>query len=78
MKKRSRLPSITSLFIASEVCIDFLDQLTVNIKSTAENNNYKFSFDRSFDSNSTQSDIYEFAARPLIDSRIINIIIRCF
>jgi kinesin family protein 5 len=40
----------------------------VNIKSISENNNYKFSFDRAFDFNTKQKEIYEFAAKNIIDS----------
>ena len=54
---------------SKDLCVDFKDNQEISIKSTAENNNiYKFSFDRIFDMNSTQKEVYDAAAKPIIDS----------
>lgn len=45
-----------------------MDPQTVSIKSSSENNNYKFSFDRIFDPTCTQQEVYDFAAKPIIES----------
>jgi kinesin family protein 5 len=54
---------------SKDLCVDFFGPQDLSIKSTAENNNtYKFTFDRIFDYNSTQQEVYEVAAKPIVDS----------
>ncbi len=54
---------------SKDLCVEFFGPQDLSIKSTAENNNtYKFAFDRIFDYNSTQQEVYEVAAKPIVDS----------
>jgi kinesin family protein 5 len=50
------------------ICVEFLDEQQINIKSSSENNNYRFSFDHIFQMSSDQSDIFKIAASPIIES----------
>jgi kinesin family protein 5 len=54
--------------LTKDICVEFLDSQQLNLRSTAENNSYKFAFDRIFDMNSAQQSVYDAAARPIIDS----------
>lgn len=51
-----------------DLCVDFLDPQQIVIRSKAENNSYAFSFDRTFDPNSAQNEIYEYGAKPIVES----------
>jgi hypothetical protein len=51
-----------------DICVDFIDSQQLNLRSTAENNSYKFSFDKVFDVNSTQQQVYMDSAKPIVDS----------
>lgn len=53
---------------SKDICVDFLDSQQLNLRSCAENNSYKFSFDRVFDVNSTQQQVYLDSAKPIVDS----------
>lgn len=62
--------------LSQGLCVDFLDYQTCAIKSSvllliikAENNSYNFNFDRIFDVNSHQKDVYEYSAKSIIDSK---------
>ncbi len=55
--------------MTKDLCVEFSGKQELSIKATQENNNiYKFTFDRIFDYNSTQQEVYEGAAKPLVDS----------
>lgn len=45
-----------------------MDPQRVAIKSSAESNKYKFSFDRIFDTQSTQQEVYEYSAKSIVES----------
>ena len=54
-------------------CLDFLGNkkdvhLTMSSETSSAHGINKFTFDRVFDTNSQQKDVYDFAARPIIDS----------
>jgi len=58
--------------MGGNVCVDFVDQRTIGIKNP---NNpelgpgmHKFTFDRVFDMKSKQEDVYDFAAKPVVES----------
>jgi kinesin family protein 5 len=51
-----------------DISVEFLDQQQISIKSAAENNIYKFSFDKIFDMSCAQQEVYDTAAKPIIDS----------
>jgi kinesin family protein 5 len=53
--------------MGKDLCCEFLDEKSVMIKTT-DTGNYKFNFDRIFDTNTTQQEIYESAAQPIIES----------
>jgi kinesin family protein 5 len=53
---------------SKDICVDIVDEQQVVMKSNAENNNYKFCFDRIFELSCTQQDIFEGAAQPIIES----------
>ena len=62
--------------ISQSLCVDFIDPQTCSIKSNvqfhlnkSENNNYNFNFDRIFDVNAHQLDVYEHSAKAIIDSK---------
>lgn len=54
--------------ISNELCVNFLDNQQLDLISTIENNKYKFSFDRIFDPKVSQKEIFEDAARPIVNS----------
>lgn len=58
------------LILFSEISVDFIDDKTVCINSTMEKNNHKFTFDKSFNPDSSQSEIFEFVAKPILNSII--------
>jgi hypothetical protein len=54
-------------------CLDFIPNkkdvhLTMSSETSSAHGLNKFTFDKVFDTNSQQKDIYDFAARPIIDS----------
>ncbi len=59
------------ILIISEISINFIDEKTVGINSTMEKKNYKFNFDRAFDCDTTQIQIFEYLAQPILDSKIL-------
>lgn len=50
------------------MCADFIDYCQVAIKTTHDLNTYRFSFDRIFAPTANQQDVFDLAARPIIDS----------
>lgn len=70
------------LKISTNKCVEFLDEKTLKITSKNEKMPYEFAFDRVFDDNSTQVEVFEMAAKPIINSKLSNInnnlIIRCY
>ena len=54
--------------ISQEYCCDFIDPTQVIIKSRNESNTYKFTLDKVFDPKSNQPEVYDFAARQIVDS----------
>lgn len=54
--------------ISIDMCVDFVDSERCVVRSNYENNNYKFNFDRIFSPESSQQEVYDFAARPIVDS----------
>ena len=53
----------------SKCCLDFNKdgkQIAINMEGTQQQN--KFEFDAVFDTNSTQKEVYDTSARPIIDS----------
>jgi kinesin family protein 5 len=54
--------------MTKDLCVEFTDEQQLMIKSLSENNCYKFNFDRTFDFNCTQQEVYEHAAKPIIES----------
>lgn len=54
--------------ISQEYCCEFLDYSQVMVRSTSENNTYKFNFDRVFDPKSNQQEVYDFAAKHIVES----------
>jgi len=55
------------------MCVDFIDDKTLKITSKSEKFPYEFSFDKVFDMESKQQDVFDFAAKPIINSKIITI-----
>ena len=49
------------------VCV-FTSPTSLQFNSTRENNKYKFNFDRIFDPNTTQQELYSFGVKGIIDS----------
>lgn len=56
------------LNISRDMCVTFKDDTEIVIKSTVENNKYDFKFDKIFNTESTQEDVYTYTAKPLVDS----------
>jgi kinesin family protein 5 len=54
--------------ISQELCVDFVDKQQVVINSNGEHNHYRFQLDRIFDTNSNQQEVYDHAAKPIIES----------
>ena len=61
--------------LSQNLCVDFLDNQSCSIKSSvlyniikAENKLYKFNFDRIFDVNCNQQEVYENSVKTIIDS----------
>lgn len=50
------------------VCAEFIDNYQVAIKTTHDLNTYRFSFDRIFSPKASQEEVFDLAARPIIDS----------
>jgi len=58
------------LKLGTTKCVEFIDEKTLKITSKAEKSPYTFSFDRVFDESSLQKDVFEFAAKPIINSKL--------
>ncbi len=59
--------------MSTDVCVEFPNSHTVNVITSTEGDKKKpsfstFSFDRVFDSNSTQVQVYEYSAKSIVDS----------
>jgi hypothetical protein len=59
--------------MATDICVDFVDANTVNVKTATEGDKKKpgvatFSFDRVLDMNTTQVEVYEHTAKNIVDS----------
>ena len=53
---------------SKNICADFIDDYQVAIKTTNDLNTYRFSFDRIFPPKASQKDVFDIAAKPIIDS----------
>ena len=53
---------------SKELCVDFINENKIILKSQGEYNSYNFTLDRIFNSNESQQTIYEIAAKPIIES----------
>ena len=51
-----------------DLCITYIDDEQVEIKSKNEYNNFTFQFDKIFNTMSTQKEIYDYSAKELVDS----------
>ena len=51
-----------------DLCITYIDEEQVEIKSKNEYNNFTFQFDKIFNTMSTQKEIYDYSAKELVDS----------
>ena len=51
-----------------EMCIAYIDEEQVEIKSKNEYNNFTFQFDKIFGTISTQKEIYDYSAKELVES----------
>ena len=49
--------------------MEFLNETSIKLTSESEKNTYNFSFDRVFDYNSTQEEVFNYSAKPIIDSK---------
>ena len=57
------------LQISQSCCVNFLDSMTVSVTSSHENAEpMKFTFDRAFTPNESQKNVYEIAAKPIVDA----------
>lgn len=54
--------------VSSEMSVNFLDNHQIEFISTIENSKYNFSFDRIFSPKSSQSEIFDITARPILNS----------
>ena len=63
--------------ISSKLCVEFLNEKAFKISSKNEKLPYEFSFDRVFDMSSTQHEVFELAAKPIINSNLLFIKFRC-
>lgn len=59
--------------MATDICVNFVDEQTVNVKTITEGDKKKpgiatFSFDRVLDMNTTQLQVYENTAKNIVDS----------
>ena len=57
--------------LGGTVCVDFADKKTISIKTSQDFGPNKFTFDRVFDMRSTQEEVYDFAAKPVVESNIL-------
>lgn len=60
--------------MGTQICLTFNpNRKDITLNLTPENAgafpNQKFTFDRNFDTNSTQKEVYDIAAKPIIDSK---------
>lgn len=53
---------------SKNICCEFMDNTQVSIRTTNDLNTYRFSFDRIFNPKSSQQEVFNLAAKPIIDS----------
>jgi len=53
---------------SKSLCTDYIDNSQVSIRTTNDLNTYRFSFDRIFSPDSAQEEVFEIAAKPIIES----------
>ena len=56
------------LSVSQDTCVNFIDKQQLELISLTENNKYKFNFDRSFDTKTTQREVFEVSSRPIVSS----------
>lgn len=53
---------------SKNLCTEYMDSSQVTIKTTNDLNTYRFSFDKIFGPKSNQQEVFEYSAKPIIDS----------
>lgn len=57
--------------LGGTLCVDFPDKKTIAIKTAQDFGPHKFTFDRVFDMRSTQEEVYDISAKPVVESNIL-------
>ncbi len=74
MKGKELKLSISTILKIRDICsTEFLDETSISVKAHNEDGNketiHKFAFDRVFNPNTTQIDMYECTGKPIVESK---------
>ncbi len=54
--------------ISLESCVEFIDDSNIVLRGSDQQSQHMFSFDKIFDTTSLQQEVYEYAAKPIVES----------